>query len=214
MGLGHSPTIITDGLVFSLDAANPRCYIGTGTSTLALVSGMGGTLYNGVGFTSSNSGSFVFDGTNDILKFTGVDIFGSVYTQCGWVRMNLPNNISLLVDGGYAGTVIGSGRIDFYYKDTPPYFMRANATFSSSQWSYVCSVRGATQKQIYFDTNLIATVNDSDSYICPYDYIQIGSNQGTDNLNGNISQIQIYNRALSATEIKQNYNATKRRYGL
>ena len=214
MGLDHSPLIVTDGLVFYMDAANPRCYSGSGTSTLALVSGMGGTLYNGAGFSSSNSGSFTFDGTNDILKFTGVDIFGSVYTQCGWFKMNLPNNISLLVDGGYAGTVIGGGRIDFYYKDTPPYFMRASVTLSSSNWYYVSSVRGASQKQIYLNTNLVATVNDSDSYSCPYDYIQIGSNQGTDNLNGNISQIQIYNRALTSQEIVQNYNATKKRYGL
>ena len=212
MGISYNTSIVTDGLVFALDAANPRCYSGSGTSTMALVSGMGGTLYNGVGFTSSNSGSFVFDGINDIIRFSGTDIFGSIYTQCGWFRMNFPNNIFLLVDGGYAGTVIGQGRIDFYYKDSPPFFMRAGATFSSSRWNYVCSVRGATQKQIYLDTNLIATVNDSDMYSCPYDYIQIGSNQGTDNLNGNISQIQIYNRALSQQEIIQNYNATKGRY--
>jgi len=180
-----------------MDAANLRCYSGTGTSTNALVSGMGGTLYNGVGFTTDNSGSFVFDGTNDILKFTGQDIFGSVYTQCGWVKMNQPNNISLLVDGGYAGTVIGGGRIDFYYTDVPPYFMRINTTLLSTNWYYICSVRGATQKQIYLNNNLILNLNSSDSYACPYDYIQIGSNAGTDNLNGYIPQIHIYNKALT-----------------
>jgi hypothetical protein len=31
---------------------------------------------------------------------------------------------------------------------------------------------------------------------------------------GNIASVQIYNRALSATEVLQNYNATKSRFGL
>ena len=52
MGLDHSPLIVTDGLSFFMDAANLRSYPGSGTSSNALVSGMGGTLYNGVGFTS------------------------------------------------------------------------------------------------------------------------------------------------------------------
>lgn len=207
------PNLVTDGLIFHLDAANIRCYSGTGTSVRALVSGMGGTLFNGVGFTTDNSGSFVFDGYNDQIYFSGLDIFDSVYTQCGWFKMNQPNNISLLVDGGYSGTVIGGGKIDFYYTSAPPYFMRANVTLSSSIWYYVCSVRGATQKQIYLNNNLIANLNSSDSYSTPYNYIQIGSNAGTDNLNGYIPQIHIYNRALTQQEIQQNFDATKGRYG-
>jgi len=213
MGLEHSPIIVTDGLSFFMDAANLRSYPGSGTSSNALVSGMGGTLYNGVGFTSSNSGSFVFDGTNDILRFTGVDIFGSVYTQCAWFKMNVVQP-SLIVDGGYAGTVAYNGRFDFYYTDVPPYFMNAFVTLTTSSWYYVCSVRGTNQKQVYVNGNLINSVNSSDSYSCPYDYIHIGSNNGSDNLNGNISQVHIYNRALTSQEIVQNYNATKKRYGL
>lgn len=91
--------------------------------------------------------------------------------------------------------------------------MRASTTFLSTNWYYVCSVRGATQKQIYQNNNLVLNLNSSDSYDCPYDYIQIGSNAGTDNLNGYISQIHIYNRALTAQEIQQNFDATKGRYG-
>jgi len=213
MGIAYNTSIVSSGLVFAVDAANSRSYSGSGTSAMALVSGMGGTLYNGVGFTSLNSGSFVFDGTNDILKFTGVDIFGSVYTQCAWFKMNTIQP-SLIVDGGYAGTVAYNGRFDFYYTDVPPYYMNAFVTLTTSSWYYVCSVRGANQKQVYVNGNLINSVNSSDSYSCPYNYIQIGSNNGSDNLNGNISQVQIYNRALSAQEIAQNFNATRDRYGI
>ena len=213
MGIAYNTSIVSDGLVFALDAANSRSYSGSGTQVSSLVTGMGGTLNNGATFSTANSGSFVFDGTNDILNFTGVDIFDSIYTQCAWFKMNILQP-SLILDGGYAGTVAYNGRIDFYFKDVSPFFLRANLSLSTSRWYYVCSVRGANQKQIYLDGNLVAFVNDSDLYSCPYNYIQIGSNFGTDNLNGNISQIHIYNRALSAAEVKQNYNATKKRYGI
>ena len=213
MAVGYNPSIVSDGLIYFIDPANRRSYPGTGTSINGLISGFGGTLYNGAGFTSSNNGTFVFDGTNDILRFSGVDIFDSVYTQCAWFKMNVLQP-SLIVDGGYAGTVAYSNRIDFYYTDTSPFFLNATINLSSSTWYYVCSVRGASQKQIYLNSNLIASVNSSDSYSCPYNYIQIGSNNGSDNLNGNIGQVQIYNRALSQQEILQNFNATRFRYGV
>jgi hypothetical protein len=209
MGISYNTSIVTDGLVFALDAANPRCYSGSGTSVSTLVGGMGGTFYGGSGFTNSNSGSFVF--YDNILKFSGKDIFDSVYTQCAWFRMNVLQP-SLIMDGGYAGTVAYNGRIAFYYKDSSPFYMNAFVTLATSRWYYVCSVRGATQKQIYLDTVLLASVNDSDMYSCPYDYIQIGKNATIDPLNGNISQVHVYNRALSQQEIIQNYNATKGRY--
>ena len=94
MGLTHSPKISTDGLLLGVDAANPRCYPGTGTSIddLLLVASpvnqpvkhranstttdnnqphrpVAGTLENGVGFTSENGGAFTFDGTDDYIEF-------------------------------------------------------------------------------------------------------------------------------------------------
>ena len=94
MGLTHSPLIPTDGLLFGVDAANPRCYPGTGTSIddLLLVASpvnqpvklrpnstttddnqphfpVVGTLHNGVGFTSENGGAFTFDGTDGYIEF-------------------------------------------------------------------------------------------------------------------------------------------------
>jgi len=70
MGLAHSPSIIADGLVFYLDAANTRSYSGSGLTVNGLVGGIGGSLVNGVGFTSSNNGSFIFDGSDDGIYFS------------------------------------------------------------------------------------------------------------------------------------------------
>lgn len=65
MGLGHSPRIVTDGLVLCLDAANARSYPGTGTTWNDLIGNFSGTATNGVSFTNDNAGSVFFDGTDE-----------------------------------------------------------------------------------------------------------------------------------------------------
>ena len=67
MAIAYNTSIVTDGLVFALDAANSRCYSGSGITFDGLIGGIGGTLVNGVGFSSANNGSFFFDGTNDYI---------------------------------------------------------------------------------------------------------------------------------------------------
>ena len=63
MGTSYNPHIVSDGLVLCLDAANPRSYPGSGTSWYDLSgNGNNGTLVNGVGYSSDNAGSLVFDG--------------------------------------------------------------------------------------------------------------------------------------------------------
>ena len=213
MALSHSPRIVTDNLIFSMDPANTRSYSGSGITVNPLVSGMAGTLINGPTFSTANNGCFVFDGTNDILKFGGVDILGSVYTHCAWFKMNVLQTC-LVIDGGWAGTVIFSDHVEYYYSDTAPNYMNASYNFTTSRWYFICAVRGATQKQVYIDGNLIQSVNSSDSYACPYNYINLGSNSGIQNLNGNIGLVHIYGKALSAAEIKQNFEATRDRYGI
>ena len=84
------PNVVIDGLVFSLDAANSRCYSGTGLTANGLVGGIGGTLVNGVGFTSSNNGAgnsgqlFILDNSDDNISprwhMTGI-ITGSKNTN-------------------------------------------------------------------------------------------------------------------------------------
>ena len=56
MGLGHSPSIVMDGLIASLDAANTRCYSGSGITAYSLIGNANGTFVNGTGYSSANSG--------------------------------------------------------------------------------------------------------------------------------------------------------------
>jgi hypothetical protein len=249
MGLGHSPTIITDGLVFSLDAANTRSYSGTGLTAFGLISGIDGTLVNGVGFTTSNRGSFIFDGTNDYILFSSrttnmefqytsaftimsfcritensgegyvinnrtTDANGNPYT--GWGILN--NNGSLLcIVGGYPNANTLSWR-------------RVSTTGTAyndliyNRWAHITYINtGDAGGQKIYINGLDYTSSASDDTNPPYTINYSGGNHriyvgydgtGTHPISANIAQVQIFNKALSATEIKQNYNATKRRFGL
>ena len=90
---------VTDNLVLSLDAANIKSYIGSGT-TWSDLSGNNNTaaLTNGPTFTSSFGGSIIFDGTNDTADITTIDLRTSFTYEC-WVNMNVINGFSFLGQG-------------------------------------------------------------------------------------------------------------------
>jgi hypothetical protein len=85
MGIAYNTSIVSDGLVFALDAANSRCYSGSGITVNALV-GIGVTLVNGVGFSSLNTGYFSLDGTNDASPFT-ITNFSNIISVEIWMKI-------------------------------------------------------------------------------------------------------------------------------
>ena len=69
MGLSHSPRIVTDGLVFCVDAGDKMSYPGAGTTWTDLSKNRNnGTLTNGPTFNSANGGSISLDGSNDYIS--------------------------------------------------------------------------------------------------------------------------------------------------
>ena len=67
MGFYRGPNIVTDGLVFAIDAGSERSYPGSGTTTTSLVGSNTGTLTNGVAFSTDNGGNWDFDGVDDYI---------------------------------------------------------------------------------------------------------------------------------------------------
>ena len=207
--------IVRDGLVFHVDASKPNSYAGVG-NTIYDISGSGkiGTLTNGPTFSGLNGGSIAFDGSNDYILFPNSDVMGSVYTQNIWFKKN-SSSVSDLADAQYSGALVYSGSIVFYYTNVPPVTLTAYYSFAIGVWYCLSLVRGSSVKQIYLNGNILASTGSTDMYDAPGTNFVIGSNGGNSEfLNGNIAQVQIYNRALSSTEILQNYNALKTRYGL
>ena len=219
MGLKHHPRVVTDGLVYYLDAANPRCYSGSGLTVNGLVGGIGGTLVNGVGFGSTNNGFFTFDGTNDYAEFP--------------YNASINNVTQMTIECWYKSSNISVGGMLFStYTNTPSNLGYNFEIFQSKMLLQIWPASTYTQSTITLSNNtwyLLTTtynsgtvkyyVNGESAGSASYTFSPSSVNLligkwPTNNyyLNGQLANIKFYNRDLSAQEILQNYNATKKRY--
>jgi len=218
MALGHAPSIITSGLVFYIDAANPRCYPGSGTDLIDTISGIGASLVGGVGFNTSNYGTFTFDGSNDNINFTNSNSVRLLNgTISAWVKTSSPG-------AGFRGIMAKQNAYGMFYSDGVfvAYDWGAAATRSTGvniadgNWkNVVMTFQSAVSNgtRLYINgssvlTTTITWVNDTQNL---YGGAEVSASQYA-NCSGSI--FSLYNRALSAVEVLQNYNAAKKRYGL
>ena len=219
MSVAGGPNLIKNGLVLELDAGNIKSYQ-SGSTTWFDKSGYvnNGTLTNGPTFNTGSLGSIVFDGANDLIKINngnGINI-GNIFTTFIWVKFNSYNTVLLgsndFADSGYPLYVANLN--DLYITAGSQYTGITTANLSTNQWTYLTVVRNNTSITWYKNSVNIgtSTLGSSSSNILK----SVGNynNNGGFPLNGNIASTQIYNRALSADEVLQNYNATKTRFGL
>ena len=219
MGIDIGPIEITDGLIFHVDAANSRSYSGSGINVIALVGGIGITLVNGTGFSSTNSGYFSFDGTNDYIDFGTLtaNTTGSATVSC-WVNTTTTSQCMPLAIDAYGVIYINRFTTSGYIL---PFFDGTTGNNSSSdistisvndgKWHMITGTNNGTLTSIYIDGLFNKSFSESYSPSTSI-YNSIGGQITFNLFPGKIGQAQIYNRALSATEILQNYNATKGRY--
>ena len=227
MGLYHSPIIVTDGLSLYDDAVNTRSYIGSGTTVNGLVSGIGLTLVNGVGFGTTGTNYFIFDGTNDNIPFN-VSNVGSILSIEMWSKLK---NFHLTMPFGFNEYDVFTffGSLGFNTNNSDLYGITSSTVTNlgiANNWThYIFEMRtdvSYTNNKIYINGNLqtLGTIVGTE------DASKRTFNNGIGRISGyyfspnsyamsmDLSQFRIYNRALSATEIMQNYNATKGRFGL
>jgi hypothetical protein len=213
--------IVTNGLVLNLDAAKTDSYPGTGTTWRDL-SGFSnnGTLTNGPTFSGiGKQASIVFDGVDDYvdcgnnssLNINGdltVSVWLNATGRAGnniiFAKHSLPSNIA-----NYEGYLNGTG---IYWWDGIT-FRNTGLNITSNTWCNVTYVRTGSSLKTYFNYSTSSTI--SVTFQGPVSgNLLIGRDQNRQELQGRISSLQIYNRALTAQEILQNYNATKGRFGL
>lgn len=220
MGLDHSPLIVTNGLLLCLDPANTRSYSGSGNTTYDL-SGLGNTsaLTNGPTYTSSNLGAFVLDGTNDyILVNSQANILPyTTYTKIAYFYVTNFSTSNNIISGGF------SGQHAFWLQGLQKLYaghngnwstVTGNTTLSLNTWYFgAVTYSNSTGWKLYLNGREDGTSANTTTFIGNQE-ISIGSYGGGNNFTGRIAGVQIYNRVLSASEILQNYNATKRRFGL
>ena len=236
------PTIVTNGLILNLDAGNSASYPGTGTTWTDL-SGQNnnGTLVTGPGnpgptWSSTNGGIFSFDGVNDYVNCGNSSTFNqtNALTLSTWVKINSLSSINSLVGKQWCNL----GQYSYYlYVNTQGklVFTTANSgscngsftTYTSTNslsintWYNVVISFTNTSIKIYLNGQLISGslsgintglfVSNAPVLLGTYrnlsgDYASI--------LNGSMGSTLIYNTSLSASEITQNFDATKTRFGL
>jgi prepilin-type N-terminal cleavage/methylation domain-containing protein len=219
--------IVTDGLVLYLDAGNKVSYPGTGTTWFDLSgNNNNGTLVNGVGFSSNNGGGLVFDGVNDYLNLNSVSLLPvgtSDRTIVAFVKT--PTVISgkqhvlhygTSISNQAFGLVLSDGRLSTHTWGTNYgqgiimqkeviYYLVVSYTNSSALhkfWvnglSQGAGVVGAINTGTTTGAKIGSRVTNSESW-------------GPD---GIIYNIMVYNRSLNDSEIQQNFNAKRGRFGL
>ena len=230
------PSIVTDGLVLNLDAGNTASYPGSGT-TWTDISGNGntGTLTNGPTYSSADGGSIVFDGVDDRVDCGNLNTLSNMTVQM-FVK-------PLSNSGGYKafiGAVGGTGQdydsgfnIDMGPNSTSAFnycnfeggiyrigggsnFMTSSIPFGT--WVSICFTISPTYIQYYVNgiAQLGANRLNNSTTTIGMNNLMIGRRpySGGVVLNGNIANTQIYNRALSATEVSQNFEALRGRFGI
>ncbi len=220
MGLDHSPIIVTNGLSVYLDPANTRSYSGSGITVYDL-SGSGNTsvLTNGPTFSSINLGTFVLDGTNDYINVNSLAniLSKTAYTKIAYFYVTSFSTANNIISGGVSGEhafwLAVSNRLYGGHNGAWT-TVTGNTILSLNTWYFgAITYSNSTGWKLYLNGKEDGSSANTTTFNGNQE-ILIGAYGGGNNFTGRISNVQIYNRVLTATEIVQNYNATKKRYGL
>ena len=215
---GASP-IITDGLVFVVDAANYESYPGSGTTWVDLVSNNNTTLTNGPTFDSENGGSIVFDGSNDYAT-AGYQMPSqsstTTFTWNLWIYLLSGNGNNDVIFGNRYGTVGGGTQ---FIKITPTNWEYYNGggefigyNIPTNQWINLCVVKDQGTHYYYSNASQIGTRSSNKNVGSTP--VFMGGDLTRETSNVKFASATIYDRALSAAEVLQNYNSLKNRFNL
>jgi hypothetical protein len=216
--------IVTSGLTLCLDAGNLKSYPTSGTTWTDLSkNGNNGTLVNSPTFSSSNGGNIVFDGTNSYYQLGTFSFNTSTsFTISCWFKRNIlssMNNKYLLKTSNDLTGRIWIGVIDesnvygalynnTYYGTGNDYWQLVTNNLKDSGWYNLVLVHNKTSlvQKSYLNGVLTSSTNLSGAYN------NTSSTMASTTINASISNLLIYSRALSDSEVLQNYNATKWRF--
>jgi hypothetical protein len=242
MAFYRGPQIVKDGLVLWLDAANDKSYT-SGSAIWRDMSGnnYSGSLVNGPTFSSANNGSIVFDGTDDYAQITNPSALQVQNMSISvWVNPTAAvNAITSLVDYDHA-TVPNQGWVlqstdattnRYYYfgwwdgstfQPATGIGPGLGVQLANSTWQNLTYTKSGTSVigylngvQTFTSTAGSATVSyQLNRNLRIGGVVSTGSGVGNRSYKGNIATTQIYNRALTPSEVQQNFNALRGRYNL
>jgi len=235
MALSHSPKIVTDGLVLCLDAGDGKSYSGSGTTWTDRSGNGNNAIFTGDTNFDSSSNSIALDGASDVIQRSSLDV-GVNFTFNIWAKC-LANRTTLVANSytystdnsGLEGVLfnIGNNNTDLFVSlGRDKYGVQSISGYvESNVWFNAGATFDGTSLKLYFNGEEVSysspfgnisyisalTYGIDDLYLGGWKY-QGGGYYSADLMQGNIATTQIYNKALTASEVLQNYNATKGRF--
>ncbi len=231
--------IVTNGLVFNTDAGFIGSYPTTSSVWYDISGGnITGSLINTPVFNSSRSGSLLFNGSSNYVNFgnqnLGIDLTNKSF--CAWVNLSasLANPTSIIDKqfdntpplnnyGGW-GFWIGSNRKLWWWNmPNQDIIDTGSATIGTNVWTHVAVTYNNSTKNASFYINGALNSSISNSNIVEQSsgtqplaiaVARLNQTNQAGYINGAIANVLVYNRVLSITEIQQNYNNQKGRFGL
>jgi hypothetical protein len=213
--------IVTDGLVFAVDANNIVSYPKSGTAWYGLTGSFSGSLNNGPTFAPANGGSIVFDGADDFISTNLTQTFINELTVETWyrgtklTRNHLWNFGSSVADNLHCNFNDSGLSLWVYWQGGgSPAVRYITPNFTDGSIHHLVFRHSGSVNQVYLDGQLLT----------PYDVLGTQTFTGggvggsynianSPNFGGNVYTNRVYNRALSAAEIQQNYQAEQYRFG-
>jgi hypothetical protein len=217
MAVNYGAQSVTYGLVFYFDAANPKSYIGSGTTAYDISGKQAvGTMNN----VSYSNGYMTFNGTSSYIDFGNPSVLALTngITIIAWTypvdTNGLGNIVSKNYNSGYRIRHEQYNNLWFYVSGNT--ISTPNSSVSLNTWTYNAVTGDSTGLKAYVNNTLLASNAFAFAPSAPgTGNLYIGCvSPSSETFNGRISIVQIYNRALTQAEILQNYIATKGRYGL
>jgi hypothetical protein len=215
-------SIVTTGLALYLDAGNASSYPGSGTNWNDLSgNGRNGTLTLGPTYSSAGGGSIVFDGINDFVQCTG-SLTVTAATFVSWIRRN--GN-----QGQYDGILFSRGtnttgmnfqvsnQLGYHWNNNVnTYGWQSGLTIPDLTWCMIAVSVTSTAATAYLcQTSGITTATNTVSHgSSPLDDIKLALDDAGRYFTGNIAISQLYNTALSAGQISQNFAVDRARFGV
>jgi len=223
MGIFRGPNIVTDGLVFAVDAGSERSYPGSGTTVTSLVGSNTGTLTNGVAFSTDNGGTWEFDGVDDNIQLGNVSSIKN--TTTGTISFIFKTSTtSPKFPWGWWGNTSNYMRMDIRGNGTLAFItevgnvgnsITSTATSPLDTWTHCDITQDGTNSRMYVNGVLQSGTGNSTwfgTHPTLNLYIAYHLSWGGYDFEGYISTFKIYNKALSQAEITQNFNAQKSRF--
>jgi hypothetical protein len=216
----HGPKpIVTNGLVLALDAANQKSYVSGST----IWNDLSGNKLNGTptstfpSFNSSNNGNLIFNnnpvsvGNSSILNLTNL-------TLSVWYKTTATGNQQLIAKNyttSYYLNVAPGGNTFSLWTNSSELAASGITTLGNGNWHNISATMSGTTKTIYYDSLQVGTNTGTIPAVDSFNLV-IGSTGGANPnpFNGSMGSVLVYNRALSSSEVLQNYNGQKSRFNL